>query len=151
MFYLSGNRTNVYNAFYYKGILSVINGIIFYRRTLITAQKMKFFIKYFFCKCDQISSFLRIWSHLLKKSLMENFIFGAVSFSQIRVLFSLFLVVLLSSDYQRKWHTATHDLISPLPWKQSRFSLWYSCCSCRKDQGRIISSLGFIRNTVFKL
>ena len=24
-------------------------------------------------------NFLRIWSHLLKKSLMENFIFGAVS------------------------------------------------------------------------
>ena len=40
-----------------------------------TAQKMKFSIKDFFSKCDQISSFLRIWSHLLKKSLMENFIF----------------------------------------------------------------------------
>ena len=26
----------------------------------------------FFSKCDQIRSFLRIWSHLLKKSLMEN-------------------------------------------------------------------------------
>ena len=25
--------------------------------------------------CDQIRSFLRIWSHLLRKSLMENFIF----------------------------------------------------------------------------
>ena len=27
-----------------------------------TAQKMKFSIKDFFCKCDQIRSFLRIWS-----------------------------------------------------------------------------------------
>ena len=36
---------------------------------------MKFSIKYVFCKCDQIRSFLWIWSHLLKKSLMENFIF----------------------------------------------------------------------------
>ena len=36
---------------------------------------MKFSIKYFFSKCDQIRSFLRIWSHLLKKFLMENFIF----------------------------------------------------------------------------
>ena len=34
-----------------------------------------FSIKYFFSKCDQILSFLRIWLHLLKKSLMENFIF----------------------------------------------------------------------------
>ena len=39
-----------------------------------TAQKM-FSINVFSSKCEQISSFLRIWSHLLKKSLMENFIF----------------------------------------------------------------------------
>ena len=38
-------------------------------------QKMKFSIKDFFSICDQIRSFLRIWSDLLKKSLMENFIF----------------------------------------------------------------------------
>ena len=43
-----------------------------------TAQKMKFTIKDFFSKCDQICSFLRIWSHLLKESLMENFVFSAV-------------------------------------------------------------------------
>ena len=36
---------------------------------------MKFSIKDFFSKCDQISGFQRIWLHLLKKSLMENFIF----------------------------------------------------------------------------
>ena len=38
--------------------------------------KMKFSMKDFFSKCDQMSSFLRIWSHLLKKPLMENIIFG---------------------------------------------------------------------------
>ena len=43
-----------------------------------TAQKMKFSIEDFFSKCDQIRRKLRIWSHLLKKSLMENFIFCAV-------------------------------------------------------------------------
>ena len=43
-----------------------------------TAQKMKFSIKDFFSKCDQIRRKLRIWSHLLKKSLMQNFIFCAV-------------------------------------------------------------------------
>ena len=37
--------------------------------------KMKFSIKDFFSKCDQIRRKLRIWSHLLKKSLMENLIF----------------------------------------------------------------------------
>ena len=36
---------------------------------------MKFSIKYFFSKCDQIRRLLRIWSHLLKKYLMESFIF----------------------------------------------------------------------------
>ena len=39
---------------------------------------MKFSIKDFLSKYDEIRSFLRIYSHLLKKSLMENFIFGAV-------------------------------------------------------------------------
>ena len=43
-----------------------------------TAQKMMFSIKDFFSICDQIRSFLQIWSHLLKKSLMGNFIFSAV-------------------------------------------------------------------------
>ena len=38
----------------------------------IILQKRKFSIKDFFSKCDQI------WSNLLKKSLMENFIFYAV-------------------------------------------------------------------------
>ena len=40
---------------------------------------MKFLNKDFFSKCDQIRSFQRIWSHLLKKSLLENFIFCAVN------------------------------------------------------------------------
>ena len=39
---------------------------------------MKFSIQDFFNKCDQIRSFLWISSHLLKKSLIENFIFCAV-------------------------------------------------------------------------
>ena len=44
----------------------------------ITTEKMKFSIKDFFSKCDQIWSFLGICLHLLKKSLMENFIFCVV-------------------------------------------------------------------------
>ena len=39
-----------------------------------TAQKMKFSIKDFFSKCDQFHRRLWIWSHLLKKFLIENFI-----------------------------------------------------------------------------
>ena len=44
---------------------------------IFNAQKMKFSIKYIFSKCDQIRKKLRIWLHLLKMYLMENFIFCA--------------------------------------------------------------------------
>ena len=40
---------------------------------------MKLFIKGFFSKCDQIGRKRQIWSHLLKKSLIDNFIFWAVN------------------------------------------------------------------------
>ena len=52
-------------------------------RTQHTAQKIKFFIKDFSSKCDQIRRKLRIWSNLLKKSLMENVIFCAVAPSNV--------------------------------------------------------------------
>ena len=39
---------------------------------------MKFSLNKFFGKWDPIRSFLRIWLHLLKKSLIENFIICAV-------------------------------------------------------------------------
>ena len=41
-------------------------------------RKIKFTIKDLFSKCDQIRWKLRIWSHLLKKHSMENFIFCAI-------------------------------------------------------------------------
>ena len=44
------------------------------KKAMNTAQKLKFSIKDFFRK-------LQIWSRLLKKSLMENFIFCAVKVS----------------------------------------------------------------------
>ena len=49
--------------------------LFFFTYISFNAQKMKFSIKDFFSKCDQICSFLRILSYLLKKSLMGNFIF----------------------------------------------------------------------------
>ena len=65
----------------------------------ITAQKMKFSIKDFFSKCDQIRRKLRIWSHLLKKSLMEKLIFCAVYWE------SIFMIHWLEQHFQ------THQLI----------------------------------------
>ena len=73
---------------------------------IYTAQKMKFSIKDFCSKCDQIRSFLRIWSHLLKKSLMENFIFCAVIQANISSVVANDLICNLSkiiySDFHRK-------------------------------------------------
>ena len=48
-----------------------------------TAQKMKFSIKDFFGKCDQIRSFLQVCSHLLKKSLMWKSFFVLSLFLEI--------------------------------------------------------------------
>ena len=58
---------------------SIVSADLFRKEELtFTAQKMKFSINDFFSKCDQIRRFLRIWSHLLNRSLMVNFIFCAV-------------------------------------------------------------------------
>ena len=45
-----------------------------------TTQNIKFSINDFFSKSDQIRRKLRNWSSLLKKYLMENFIFFTVKY-----------------------------------------------------------------------
>ena len=60
---------------------------------LEAAQKEKFSSKDFFSKCDQIRSFLRIWSHLLKKSFMENFIFCAVRLQEYKGVNTIWKIV----------------------------------------------------------
>ena len=91
-----------------------------------TAQKMKFSIKNFFSKCNQIRRKLQIWSHLQKKSLMENFIFvqwkffwfvlrnvkTPLTYSGLRLLFdawskvkSNFLETKSLRSIQRLWST----------------------------------------------
>ena len=47
---------------------------------------MKVAVEDFFSQCDQRRSFLRIWSHFLKKSLMENFNFRTVQRAQAAVM-----------------------------------------------------------------
>ena len=63
-----------------------------------TAQKLMFSIKHFFSKCDQIRRKLWIWFHLLKKSLMENFISCAVMYG------SLFFKIVHLSWPPYIWH-----------------------------------------------
>ena len=47
-----------------------------------TAKRTKLSIKDIFSKCDQIHWLLRIWSHSLKKSLTENFLYSSQCFSK---------------------------------------------------------------------
>ena len=61
-----------------KEMLNLFSYLLGHSLNTRTVQKMKFSIKDFFSKYDQIHSFLRIWSNLLKKSLTENVIFRAV-------------------------------------------------------------------------
>ena len=70
---------------------------------------MKFSIKGFFSKSDQIRSFLWIWSHLLKKPLMENFIFCAV------------LVVINPQSFGSKKYTRSLSGLVDLPIYSANF------------------------------
>ena len=81
-----------------------------------TAQKMKFFINDFFSKY-QIRRKLPIWSHLLKESLMENFIFQAVKGGCIIGFLGNFLRVSGKNDQQRSF---------PRPFNEE-----YTWCFCR--------------------
>ena len=63
---------------------------------------MNFSIKGFFSKCGQIGRKLRIWSYLLKKSLMENFIFCAVHeiFLQSEKLYPFFALLCNTETFE---------------------------------------------------
>ena len=91
---------------------------------------MKFSIKDFFRKCDQIRMKLWIWSHLLNKSFMENFIFCAVYFVVVRKELGFCLTA--------------------LPWKNSLFTEWF-CRSANNYENihRLVSGL-FLRENRFQ-
>ena len=79
IFFIDSESMECSQLFMVKNVLidsrGLVNIYLFVQFCGCTAQKLKFSIKDFFSKCDQTRSFLRIWSYLLKKSLMENFIF----------------------------------------------------------------------------
>ena len=100
---------------------------------VITTQKMKFSIIDFFSKCDQIRSFLRSWSCLSKKSLMENFIFCAVNSKRYSRYFA---------DHIKKDHI-----------KSTVKHLWYFHLKsilkiCNTRESSVVRSLSFIQNLI---
>ena len=78
-------KTPYLDNFHAVGLSSVFTHSAL-NQSIHTAQKMKFSIKDFFSKCEQIRTFLRICSHLLKKSLMENSIFCAMSIGKLHLV-----------------------------------------------------------------
>ena len=68
-------KIHVYDASLFEETPNRSNSEIWKSFLSSTSQKMKFPVKDFFSKCDEIRKKLRIWSHLLKNSLVENFIF----------------------------------------------------------------------------
>ena len=110
------------------------------------AQKMNFSIKDFFSKCDQIRSFLRIWSPLRKKSLMENFIFLCSVLLNWLIVGKTISLKITSQKYYQV--TASNETIinkkscldSMLfldwiyKWKVKGFlGFWYTCSSHRNQ------------------
>ena len=88
---LQNNLQNMKIEIFYSAYVQLYNswaGCDF-NLSIFTAQKLKFSVKDFFSKCDQIRSFLRIWSNLLKKSLIKNFIFCAVIHIPLILIHSL--------------------------------------------------------------
>ena len=63
---------------------------------ILTAQKTKFSVNDFFGKCYQIHTFFQICSHLLKKSLTENFIFYRVYWCKQNALTRILRIVFKS-------------------------------------------------------
>ena len=76
-----------------------------------TEQKMKFSIKDFFSKCDQIHRKLQIWSYLLEKSLMESFNFCAV-----KTLRKMYLSAMFPHP-EISWIPSRHLLVQSQQWK----------------------------------
>ena len=111
--------------------------------TYYTTEKIMFCIKDLFSRCDQIRSFPQIWSHLLKKSLIENVIFCAVlsnlkSFKKSKKIFEcdvIFLQLTSSENVAFTYFTRLSTLV--LSWRYntklifclygSIFSLLFAC------------------------
>ena len=82
---------------------------------------MKFSIWDFFSECDQIHTLLRIWPHLVKKSLMENFIF-----CEKRLIWQVEIVQLIKYNWTQSGFTRPKWSCCFFVWQKRDF-LGISC------------------------
>ena len=124
-FSVFGMNTGIYGpekspylyTFHAVAIIKTYVLFILHYQIIINCKKCygtkKFSIKDFFSKRDRICSFLRIWSQLLKKSLIKNFIFRAVCIILgVLILFSIYVNV--CTQKTRKWTCSGFCPVTPL-------------------------------------
>ena len=105
---------------------------------------MKFSIKYFFSKCDQIRSFLRIWSDLLKKFCAVYNVPGMVRRMHVRN-FSIYKTAVYTTCtqtyiyMQEKTCTQIFNLSSPAVKHQKQTSRFVLKKRCSKNMQQIYS------------
>ena len=97
-----------------------------------TAQKMKLFTNDFFSKCDRIRRKLRIWSDLLKKSFMENFIFCAVKIKIRMNSYSMMIIQTL-----KQWNYCWFCVFIFLVYWHRGFVFHFRCWKGRKQSFEI--------------
>ena len=112
---------------------------------------MKFCIKDFCSKYNQICRKLRIWSHLLKKSLMENFIFCAVGPSQTFKI-KIFLRLVVNHGFKPLharclWESWLHGCSTAQKWS---FPLKISSVNVTKPAGNCVFGHIYWRNPLRK-
>ena len=93
---------NKSNASYEQRFLRAISQFFETVTLATTTEKMKFPIKDFFSKYDQIRRKLRIWLHLLKESLTENFIFSGVYPAAILPVQSPIVTLKTLEEYEKR-------------------------------------------------
>ena len=87
--------------------------------TFPIAQKMKFSIKDFFSKCDQVHRKLLIWSLLLNRSLIGIFIFCAVFMAEVPIIWRA------KNDVVSTWQ-------EPSPWQLKKITSSLTARECEK-------------------
>ena len=136
IFLIAESRSDLYSAkivfFFYRSIslldatrvwlnageLTEMNALVVRVHFILTAQKIKFSINDFSSKCDQIRRKLGIWSHLLKKPLMKNFIFlcSAFNFCQLSQLTILAIGATWNTFFPVYYQSQQTQFLE-LPWR----------------------------------
>ena len=98
---------------------------------------MKFFIKNFFSKYDQIRSFLQNGSDLLKKSLMENFISFAVTGTEYSTALKQSRALVKSRIIQEFFYEIT---------KSQMFFFWTITVILSLSWGNLLTCLKVVKN-----